>query len=353
MKEKIFSRFSGTTIAILLALYTTFAVAQVHFVTVNINQPAPLVIHAGNDITLCSGSGDTLHATGGTSYTWNPSYGLSCTNCSAPYAKPDTTTTYIVMASGDYNCTARDTVIVTVAPTLVANAGHDTSVCSGKSITLHASGGTNYSWSPARGLSGTTIPDPIAKPDSTTRYTVTVTSGSCEPSVASVTVTVLPNPPVPTVTKSGFTLTSSSATGNQWNRNGVPISGATSQSYTVTQNGNYTVAVTGSNGCSSTSDSVNVTVGVQSEIPPRGTSDLVFFPNPNNGAFTFSFNADQQSNYDIELRDVLGRLIHQEHLNKFLGHYSEQFDLHVYPKGFYSLLVRSGTERMVVKVLKY
>ena len=74
-----------------------------------------------------------------------------------------------------------------------------------------------------------------------------------------MTLTVNPTPATPTITPSGpttfftggsVTLTSSSATGNQWYLNGNPIGGATSQTYVATTGGNYTVLVTTS-GCSS------------------------------------------------------------------------------------------------------
>ncbi|MHA8065697.1 hypothetical protein V7S76_03335, partial [Aquirufa sp. ROCK2-A2] len=56
-------------------------------------------------------------------------------------------------------------------------------------------------------------------------------------------------------------ITSSSATGNQWYKNGVLIPGAVNADYTVTQTGVYSVNVTSSNGCiSATSDSVSIAI---------------------------------------------------------------------------------------------
>jgi gliding motility-associated-like protein len=58
-----------------------------------------------------------------------------------------------------------------------ANAGQDVAInCSTPSTTLSASGGVSYSWSPATGLSATNIANPIASPEVTTTYTVTVTA---------------------------------------------------------------------------------------------------------------------------------------------------------------------------------
>jgi gliding motility-associated-like protein len=51
----------------------------------------------------------------------------------------------------------------------------DTTICVGGQVKLKASNGVSYKWSPAIGLSSTTVPDPIAKPDKTTQYRVVVT----------------------------------------------------------------------------------------------------------------------------------------------------------------------------------
>jgi len=55
----------------------------------------------------------------------------------------------------------------------------DVTLCSGSSVQLNTSGGSNYSWLPSSGLSNTTIPNPIATPSSTTQYTVTSNSSGC------------------------------------------------------------------------------------------------------------------------------------------------------------------------------
>ncbi|MCF6407183.1 PKD domain-containing protein [Chitinophaga filiformis] len=51
-------------------------------------------------------------------------------------------------------------------------------VCLGKSTTLKADGGTAYEWTPALGLSSAQVPEPVATPDSSTTYLVTVTDAN-------------------------------------------------------------------------------------------------------------------------------------------------------------------------------
>jgi hypothetical protein len=74
------------------------------------------------------------------------------------------------------------TIVTTVA---------DFTVCPGVSSTLTTTGATNYTWSPATGLSSTNVASPVATPMSTTTYTVIGTGGVGCFNTAKVTVTVL------------------------------------------------------------------------------------------------------------------------------------------------------------------
>lgn len=67
--------------------------------------------------TIEAGSSVTLTATGATSYTWTPTAGLSCSNCSDPIATPSTTTAYIVVGMDSYGCLGADTALIVVEST--------------------------------------------------------------------------------------------------------------------------------------------------------------------------------------------------------------------------------------------
>jgi gliding motility-associated-like protein len=174
---------------------------------------------------------------------------------------PTTTTVYtvtVVDANGD---TDNTTATVTVFPAAVANAGNDVDLCQGGSTTLGASGGGTYSWSPATGLSSTTIAAPTANPTQTTTYTVTVTNANGCTDTDEVTVTVNAAPVVSagpdqdiclgnsaTLSASGgITYAWSPATGLSATNIATPIA-------TPTQTTTYTVTVTDVNGCTGTDD---------------------------------------------------------------------------------------------------
>ncbi len=139
--------------------------------------PMP-VYSVSSDTSICNGDTVGLSVSGGTSFVWYPSAGLSCTACSNPDAYPATTTTYYVNSTDAAGCTFTDSVTVTVFSQQTVTITPDTFICNGGSVQLNATGGTNYEWTPATGLDNALVPFPVASPDSSTTYTVSISSPS-------------------------------------------------------------------------------------------------------------------------------------------------------------------------------
>ncbi|WP_210466867.1 gliding motility-associated C-terminal domain-containing protein [Rufibacter roseolus] len=132
--------------------------------------------------------GNMLH-TGGT-YTTGP---LSAT------------TDFFVQAVNTTGCASQSRVKVTVVvQPSTADAGLDITIIKGQNTGLHGKGGETYKWSPAKGLSNPNISNPIATPDETTTYTLTVTSKSGCVYTDEVIVSVIPRiDPTNAITMSG------------------------------------------------------------------------------------------------------------------------------------------------------
>ena len=74
------------------------------------------IIRTCNDTIFCSGgSGVQSAASGGTTYLWSPSIGLSNTHISNPIANPPTSTVYYISVGDTNRCQNTDSVIVTMA----------------------------------------------------------------------------------------------------------------------------------------------------------------------------------------------------------------------------------------------
>lgn len=75
--------------------------------------PVPAVFTSG-DTTIFPGEQVQLDASGGISYSWDPSSSLSCNDCSSPMASPGETTTYTVTVTNTNGCVTFDTLTVYV-----------------------------------------------------------------------------------------------------------------------------------------------------------------------------------------------------------------------------------------------
>ena len=80
---------------------------------------------------------------------------------------------------------------------LISKAGPDTTLCGNESVTLGDpnSNGNSYSWSPTIGLSNSNIKQPVASPNATTTYFLTVSQDTCSV-IDTVTLTVSDGPSV-------------------------------------------------------------------------------------------------------------------------------------------------------------
>lgn len=239
-------------------------------VTVN---PNPTV-NAGVDVTICENDNTTLTATSATavSYNWSPAAGLSSATVMSPNASPVNTTTYSVTVTDANNCTATDDVMVTVNQRPSTDAGMDMPICMGDTAQLQASGAVSYSWSPAVGLSDSTIANPKAFPASTTTYTVTGTAANNCTQTDEVTITVN-NLPTVTLTPNSsicegedIQLTASGGTSYSWSpATGLSCTNCPDPIASPMQTTVYTVAVSNAAGCI-TEASVEVFVATPAAI---------------------------------------------------------------------------------------
>lgn len=107
--------------------------------------------------------------------------------------------TYTVVATDFNGCTNSQTVQIDPFPEPQITVSSNVSIVSGNSITLSATGGTTYSWTPNASLSCSSCSDPIAFPLETTIYCVLATDTNGCSSNACVRVEVVCNKPfVPT-----------------------------------------------------------------------------------------------------------------------------------------------------------
>lgn len=216
--------------------------------TITVVNP-PTISSAVSSNTVCLGSSVTFINSGGSSYTLSPSAFTGNTINIAPSALG--TTVFTVTGSGPFGCINTKTLsITTFSLPVVSVTPTNTTICSGTTLLLTASGASNYTWT--TGSNSTTIG---VSPAASTSYSVVgKNSFGCQNSAGSV-VNVLNTPIVSINSPStnvcfGYTMTvvANGATNYNWS------TGATTNTIIVQPFFNTTYSVVGTNGgsCSDT-----------------------------------------------------------------------------------------------------
>ncbi|MES2566193.1 MAG: gliding motility-associated C-terminal domain-containing protein [Bacteroidota bacterium] len=156
--------------------------------TVTVNN-SPTVTIAPSATLACNGgtAAITTTVTPASTYVWAGPATITGGTTGNPTVNSVGLYTVIASAAG---CSRTGTINVVSPPPLTLTASSQT-ICSGGSTPLSVTGATNYTWSPATGLSSATGSLVTANPTTTTIYTITGTSGIC---VGTRTVGVTVNP---------------------------------------------------------------------------------------------------------------------------------------------------------------
>ena len=219
--------------------------SQTQTIAITVNA-LPTITAVTNPTVVCAGSGITLTANGGISYTWAP---IGSTLNPAT-DNPTISTTYTVDGLDANGCSGQGTVniLVNALPTLTLAASPAT-ICPGATSTLNASGAINYTWSPQN----TTVNPVAVTPSLTTTYTASGEDANGCIGIDSIQVVVVPSPTVlisplnaSVCAGSNVTLTATGATNYTW----LPSNGTNSLTVeTPTTTSTYTVIGDNGGGC--------------------------------------------------------------------------------------------------------
>jgi hypothetical protein len=145
-----------------------------------------------------------------------------------------------------------------------------------------------------------------------------------------------PTVPLVSIISGGYLYSSASA-GIQWELNGQPIANATGNPYLPLQNGNYTVTVTDSLGCSATSAPVTVTyVGIQE----LAAGELLASMFVSGRTLYFSASPEILEHAEISIHDISGSVLKRVPEGELTGVLS----LDMLPAGIYLLNLRVGND---------
>ncbi len=236
------------------------------------------------------------------------------------FATVNTPGIYTVTASSGCS-TGSSTINVTTATMTISP--NNSSICSGSSVTLNATGNAyGYTWTPG-GVSNSIIVTPTI----TTNYLVVGSGDGCSINSA-VSVTVLPAPSLIAVSNKTITCAGEEiiiqAIGPNilvWSTSAV----TTSISVTPTLTTTYSVTGTNSNGCSATY-AVTQLVNPCTDLISMASENnpLQIYPNPNNGNFEISASSDLEFSIINSLGQIMGKYSINSENNKLSVHHLSQ-----------------------------
>jgi hypothetical protein len=151
------------------------------------------------------------------------------------------------------------------------------------------------------------------------------------------------------ITQANLVLSSSSATGNQWKRNGQNIAGANQQTHTVTLSGIYTVVVSSQNCLSAPSNSIVIDLTPNADLL-EGIAEIKLFPNPARDKIFLTCENCNGSKFSFRLLDATGRS-----LREFTGIIGageiQELDIRNLPSGVYWVRSSENGMRFLKKIM--
>lgn len=74
-------------------------------------------------------------------------------------------------------------------------------------------------------------------------------------------------------------------------------------------------------------------------------SDFVVFPNPTKGQFSVHFSTSEKGKIQLQIFDIVGRIVQTENIENFSGEITKQFNLSNEPKGEYLIVLKIGDKQ--------
>jgi len=229
-------------------------------------------------------------------------------------------------------------------------------ICEGAFLTLKAPVNAGvYQWyfnsQPIQGATNATLDATNAG-----NYAVSTSVNNCLPTLSTPVALATRKPEKPTITVDGITLRSNATTSNQWLINGLPIPGATSNTFTAFQTGSYSVRANVS-GCGEVvSDEVRITITAINDDPSVPTTTSRVYPNPAHNFVICEYVPQDlvaTSKVKATLYDVTGRVIEQQQMEKFEKIFRVQFNLTSLQSGtFFAIFEVEGTPTRVVHTIQ-
>ena len=334
--------------------------------TVN-NAVTPSVSIAASSTTVCAGSNVTFSAApvnGGAT----PTYQWKVNGVNAGTNSPNFAST--TLANNDLVTVDLTSGLACATPSTISSTAITMSViqkplisittplplvplCAGDTLGLSATVNNfgqagNGVWSGPGVVNGKFIASNAGTGTHTLTYTYTYSNAPACSNSQTMQVTV-ENVPKPTISNNGTTLMCNQNGYNyQWFDSGNPLAGATSQSYTLTGNGSYTVRI-GLTNCTGLSDPTVIQNFGMNEV--KSLVGFKLYPNPTTGVAAFEMTNPGVSIITYEIIAFNGAVILRNEISAS-SVLKEMIDLSSFANGMYTLRILAGDVSIVERIAK-
>lgn len=241
---------------------------------------------------------------------------------------------YVAVVTSDGGCVDSVTYDITVPNPVRITSIAERNLCEGATLTLNVTPHSSFTYQWMRnGAPVGTNTDSLVVSQGGAYTVITDINGDCIDTTTAVTVNVRALPE-PVITNNNNVLSTGTFNTYQWQKGGVDIPGANNNSYTVSEDGTYTVSVTNEYGCTGVSDPITLSgVGLSDIVSVYGLS---LFPNPVSHELYLQ-SKQAIKNTGIKIINVLGQEVLAQQWMQVAANQSLKIDVSALQTGIYYL----------------
>ncbi len=271
--------------------------------------PSPIV-NLGNDTSICGNTTYILNAGNtGATYLWDD-------NTTAATKLVNNSGDHIVKVTNTFNCSTTDTINVAYYPFPIVDLGNDTTICKAQPLVLDAANpGANYLWN--NGAQSQTI-----SVNQAGNYSVAVTNSDNCVGTDEIAIQLIID-----VTNMGYNFTplfnieagrvqftpiyTEPGYSYSWDFGDGNTSTNEAPQHVYTNTGTYTVSLTVSDGCSDSTETLDIYVDRFTSVRKVDANDikLNIYPNPTNSNLNIEILSSDVSIEKIKVFNVLGQQV--------------------------------------------